>query len=168
MKIRLTALLAIGLAAGCGQTSAPDTASQAAQPQAPVAESCVQTAFYSPIPGDLQVQFPFHLRSDRIFTNKKGTLRRRVVLETLGGTASEAFDSASQSLVAAGYKAKGKLKGAPEKKQAQYFVRKGQPTIALVSNVDVGKKPANPQSTGLVYFEWTVPGAKTTSALAAP
>jgi len=168
MKTRLTALLAIGLAAGCGQISAPDAASQAAQPQEPVAEACAQAGFYSPLPGDLQVQFPFHLRSDRIFTNKKGTLRRRVVLETLEGTAPKAFDSASQSLVAAGYKAKGKLKGAPEKKQAQSFVRKGQPTIALVSNVDVGKKPANPQSTGVVYFEWTVPGAEAASAPAAP
>lgn len=168
MKTRLTALLAIGLAAGCGQTTAPDAASQAAQLQAPVAEACAQTGFYSPFPGDLQVQFPFHVRSDRIFTNSKGALRRRVVLETLGGTAPEAFDSASQSLVAGGYRAKGKLKGTPEKRQAQSFVLKGQPTIALVSNVDVGKKPANPQSTGLVSFEWTVPSTRTASAPVAP
>ena len=169
MNARFVTLIAIGLAAGCGQTAAPDSVPQAVQEQAQasVAESCAQTGFYSPIPGDLQVQFPFHLRSDRIFTNKKGTLRRRVVLETLRGTAPEAFDSASQSLVAAGYKAKGKLKGVPEKKQAQSFVRKGQPAIALVSNVDVGRKPANPQSTGLVYFEWTVPVAETANAPAA-
>lgn len=159
MKTRLTVLLAIGLAAGCGQTSAPEAASQVAQPPAPIAEPCPQVGFYSPLPGDLRMQFPFQLRSDRIFTNKKGVERRRVTLETLSGTAPEAFDSAGQSLVAAGYRKKGKLKGAPEKKQAQYFVRKGHPTIALVSNVDVGKKPANPQSTGLVYFEWTMPAA---------
>lgn len=161
MKIRLTVLLAIALAAGCGQTGTPDAVSQTAEPQAPVAEPCTQVGFYSPLPGDLQMQFPFQLRSDRIFTNKKGAVRRRVTLETLSGTAPEAFDSASQSLIAAGYKSKGKLKGAPDKKQAQYFVRKGYPTIALVSNVDVGKKPANPQSTGLVYFEWTMPAADT-------
>lgn len=160
MKTRLTALLAIGLVAGCGQTSAPDAASQAAQPQAPVAESCTQAGFYSPLPGDVQLQFPFQLRSDRIFTNKKGTVRRRVTLETLSGTAPEAFGSASQSLIAAGYKAKGKLKGAAENKQSQTFVRKGQPSIALVSNVDVGSKPANPDATGLVYFEWTLRAAK--------
>ena len=168
MKTRLTALLAIGLAAGCGQTSAPEATSQAVQPQAPVAESCTPAGFYSPLPGDMQMQFPFQLRSDRIFTNKKGAVRRRVTLETLDGTAPEAFDSASQALTAAGYKAKGKLKGAPEKKQAQYFVRKGQPSIALVSNADVGKNPANPQSTGLVYFEWTVPAVKTANAPEAP
>ena len=167
MKIRFIAILAIGLAAGCGQTAAPDTASQAVQPQAPVAESCAKTGFYSPIPGDLQVQFPFHLRSDRIFANKKGTLRRRVTLETLSGTAPEAFVSASQSLVAAGYMAKGKLKGAAENKQSQAFVQKGKPSIVLGSNVDMGKKPANPQSTGVVYFEWTLPGAKVASAPAA-
>lgn len=160
MKTRLTALFVVCLAAGCGQTSAPEAVSQETQPQVQTEQPCTQTSFYSPLPGDLQVQFPFHLRSDRIFTNKKGALRRRVTLETLNGTAAEAFEGASQSLVAAGYKAKGKLKGSPEKKQAQSFVRKGQPTIALVSNVDVGSKPANPDATGLVYFEWTVRSAK--------
>lgn len=164
MKTRLTALFVACLAAGCGQTTAPEAVSQETQPQVQAEQPCTQASFYSPLPGDLQVQFPFHLRSDRIFTTKKGNVRRRVTLETLSGTAPEAFNSASQSLIAAGYKAKGKLKGAPEKKQAQYFARKGQPTIALVSNVDVGKKPANPQSTGLVYFEWTVPAVEPAKA----
>ncbi|KIQ97625.1 hypothetical protein TI01_0900 [Lysobacter sp. A03] len=106
------------------------------------------------------MQFPFHLRSDRIFTTKKGNVRRRVTLETLNDNAPEAFVSASQSLVAAGYKVKGKAKGEVEKKYAQTFVRKGQPSITLVSNMDVGSKPANPAATGLVYFEWGLPGAK--------
>ncbi|MGN7726625.1 hypothetical protein ACTJIL_12535 [Luteimonas sp. 22616] len=167
MKTRLTALLAVCLVAGCGQNAAPEAVSQDAQPQVQAEQPCTQTSFYSPLPSELQVQFPFHLRSDRIFTNKKGTVRRRVTLETLNGTAQEAFESASQSLVAAGYKAKGKLKGSPDKKQAQSFARKGQPSIALVSSVDVGSKPANPDAIGLVYFEWTPQGAKASAPVVA-
>ncbi len=161
MKTRLTALFVVCLATGCGQTTAPEAVSQETQPQVQAEQPCTQTSFYSPLPGNLQVQFPFHLRSDRIFTTKRGNVRRRVTLETLNGTAPEAFDSASQSLIGAGYKVKGKAKGEAEKKYAQTFVRKGQPSIALVSNVDVGSKPANPDATGLVYFEWGLQDAKT-------
>ena len=158
MKTRILALMLVVLAAGCGQNATPEVTPQASQSATQKAQICAH--FYSPLPGDLHVEFPFHLRSDRIFTNKKDKLRRRVVLEMLGGASSEAFESASQSLVAAGYKAKGTPKGSAEKKLSQRFTKKGQPAVALVASADVGKKPANPDSTGLVYFEWTPRGAK--------
>lgn len=160
MKARFTFALIAGLAAACTQ-QAPETAPQMAAPS-PQAETqaCKQAGFYSPLPADVQLSFPFQLRSDRIFTNKKGKVRRRVTIEFLEGSAGDAFVSASQSLEAVGYKAKGKLKGESTTRQSQAFVMKGKPSITLVSNVNVGKKPANPEAVGLVSFEWTVPGKK--------
>lgn len=160
MKIRLFALpVAACLAAACTQQT-PDTALQAAsEPQASEAQACAKTGFYSPLPADIELAFPFHLRSDRIFT-KKGKLRRRVLIELLEGNAGDAFASASQSLAAAGYQPKGKPKGEPTGRQSQAFTKKGHPSIVLVSNVNVGTKPANPGAVGLMAFDWTPPGAK--------
>jgi hypothetical protein len=162
MKIRLLMLLAVGLAAACSQKP-QDAAPQASAPSQS-SEACTQSAAYSPLPGGIEVTFPFHLRSDRFFTNKKDKLRRRVTLELLEGDAGTAFDSASQSLVAAGYKAKGEPKGEPTTRRLQAFTKKGQPSILLASNFGVGDKPANPAAVGLVSFEWTPPGATKVAA----
>jgi hypothetical protein len=157
MKTKFLVLLAVGLAAACSQKS-HDVVPHASAPSQS-SEACTHGMTYSPLPGDIEVAFPFHLRSDRIFTNKKDKLRRRVTLELLEGSAGAAFDSASQSLVAAGYKVKGEPKGKATARQSQGFTKKGQPSIVLISNVDVGAKPANPAAIGLVAFEWTPPGA---------
>lgn len=160
MKSKLLLVLVAGLAAACTQQP-PSASRQAAVPPQPTgAQTCTQAGFYSPLPVDVQLAFPFQLRGDRIFTNKKGKVRRRVTIELLEGSAGDAFASASQSLVAAGYKAKGQPKGEPTTRQSQAFTMKGKPSIALVSNADVGTKPANPDAVGLVSFEWTVPGKK--------
>lgn len=157
VKIKFLVVLVTGLVMACSQHQ-PSPNSQAALQE----QACAQGGFYSPLPVNIQLASPFHLRSDRIATNKQGKVRRRVTLEMLQGTGGEAFADASRSLLAAGYEVKGQLKGEPTARQSQGFIKKGHPSIVLISNVDVGAKPANPDAKGLLAVEWTPPGVKPT------
>lgn len=164
MKTKVLMLLAAGMLVACTQQPQPVSPFEVADQAQPVeTQACPAEGFYSPLPVDIRLAFPFHLRSDRIFTNKKGKLRRRVTMELLEGQAGAAFESASQSLVAGGYKPKGVAKGDLTARSSQTFTQKGKPSIVLVSNVNVGAKPANPDALGLVSLEWTPPRAKQTA-----
>jgi hypothetical protein len=114
---------------------------------------------YSPWPGMVIVETPFHVRSDRIYTTKNGADRRRTTLELLEGEAAKVIGSIGDTLVSGGFSAM----NIPDKGdgiQRLAYRRNGYGRINLSAKSDVGDKPANPRATGLITFDWPLSGSE--------
>lgn len=114
---------------------------------------------YSPWPGMVIVESPFHVRSDRIYTTKNGADRRRTTLELLEGEAANVIGSIGDTLVSEGFSAM----NIPDKGdgiQRLAYRRNGYGRINLSAKSDAGDKPANPRATGVITFDWPLSGSE--------
>lgn len=127
--------------------------------EAPVADAgAAAVEGYRPLPGGVELGLEAHLRSDRIYENKKGATRRKVTYEVLKGSQQDAVASVEQALTAAGYAAQPRNDG----KNGAFTIaykKKKTPTLNVQFNPSVGDKPANPAAQHLVAVDWQLKAA---------
>ncbi len=151
-------ILVLGLAASlaaCGdkeQAAAP--AAEASTATAPV----IAAGGYRPLPGGVELGLDAHLRSDRIYENKKGATRRKVTYEVLRGSQQDAVAGVERSLTSAGYVAQPRKDGKDGAFTIAYKKKKS-PTLNVNFSSDVGEKPANPEALHLVVVDWQLKAA---------
>lgn len=160
MKSRLAVpLVVVALVACSGNESLPKVAGTAPEP----ATSCASGFWDSPLPEGISIDIAFHPKSDRIYA-KEGAVRRRVEVEFLEGDASQAFASAKNSMIAAGYRIEGTEHDYGRGKVSQAFMKDRMPRVWVTIYPSAGKEPFNPEAKGVLAFGWQVSPPKQTKA----
>lgn len=146
-------LLVLGLAAcSAGQQDATSPAAVADTSDTP----CPQGQAYAFMPDEaLEVSFPFHLRSDRIYL-KQTELRRGIELEYLQGEPAGVWAGLRESLGTAGYAPLGERSVDSKGVIRQNYSKDGRPNLFVAVIPDAGRKPANPDAKGVVRFSWPI------------
>lgn len=147
--------------AGCSQSAppatveAPGTITAASTADARAAQPCSEPTGYQPLPAKLALEVRYHLRADRIYTNKNDQGRRRVVLEFLDGDIDSTLASVEDAMTAAGFVARPR-KDQPNGNIVIPYVRKDYGNITVVANPSAGDNPSNPAAKGTVAFDFPV------------
>lgn len=150
MTRSILALFLAGSLVAC-DAQAPAATSPAPVAQAPAAataKACPPaSAFsYTPLPADIGLAVPVHLRQDRINAAPDGSLRRVVVFEYLEGDQRSTMDSLATSLASAGYAAGAERTRSDGRIEAKF--RKGKQQIVVSVASVVGNKPSHPSARG--------------------
>lgn len=160
MSRNLLLAAAVILVAGCNQPSLPPNQSNstAATPApattgAETLPPCNGLAGYQVLPADITLSFPYHLRADRIYVNKNGQERRRVVLEYLDGDADAILAAVDKSMIVAGFVPRPR-KEQPNGNIVIAYAQKAYGSIIVVANASAGDKPSNPAARGTVAFDY--------------
>jgi hypothetical protein len=154
MKSKLVLLFsAVLLVSACsGPEAAPPATSATSTPNVVVAVA--PTPFYSPRPDDtVHFDFPFQLASDRYYATDKGETRRRLVLEFLGGNATEVWGKIELAMGEAGYKLQNQGEAGTGKGT---FSKKGKRSIFVDTTGKRPADPAHPDAVGTVWISWSV------------
>lgn len=114
---------------------------------------------YLPLPAQMALEGKYHLRSDRIFVNKKGATRRRVIFEMMDADMDASVRRVERMMLAGEYVGTAHVKGKKDTLTIP-FRKANNPTIRVKFNPSVGKKPANPDAKHLVAIEWQVKAAE--------
>ncbi len=156
MKLPLFAIASLLFLGAC-QQELPTDASTARQNQtdSTIEQACPPTfTGYRFLPGTLEVPVSYHMRSDRIDTDKNGQPLRRVDLEFLEGDANTTLDAVEQELLAAGYKVS-PHKVQPNERIIARYTKKGESTVTVTVDPQAGEKPQNPGAKGVLTYKYS-------------
>lgn len=161
MKLRIFLVSAIVFSAACSGPKQPvaqdaSAVAQDASAKAELSQSCPETPpFYSPLPDtSLKFNFPFHLKSDRIYAAGNGEARRGIVLEFLDGDSEQTWSSLDASLIAAGYAPAAEIKVDQAGKKQRPYSKNGAPGLSIAVSSDPSTNPANPDAKGVIWISW--------------
>ena len=150
-------ILALGLLVGLVGCADKDPAVTVAQGGISAID-CTAAGGYKPLPGGLELGLDGHMRSDRIFKDKKGATRRRVTYEMLKGSRQDAIDTVEAVMENNGYAAESR-RDSENGDIALPYKKSKSPRLWVKFKEDVGKNPANPEAKYLVLVEWQVKAA---------
>lgn len=117
------------------------------------APPCTGQAGYQLFPAGIGLDVPYHVRADRIYLDKNGQGRRRVMLEFLGGGADTTLASIDKSLVAAGYMSRPR-KDQPNGNSITPYIKKGARNIIVILDPNPGAAPSNPAAKGVLSVDY--------------
>ena len=153
MRVFVLALLLAALAA-CADRSQEDRVATNPCVLKDSTDSGVSAVPWHPtLPGEIRFDVPAHLRSDTIFTTKKGAVRRRLTFELLNATSDEAPAVVAASLGQAGYVGGSAKTGAGGKVSIRYK-KAGAPSVYVVVFPKLASNPANPDAMSMVSLSW--------------
>ena len=157
MRFLMTATLLVLLASCTGQNQQSETGQARAEPNAPrpVAESPSLQPWHAVLPGDVTLETPAHLRTDRIYETANGAIRRRLTFELLEATPDMAEAAITSSLEDAGYAA-GEPAQASNDRYTVRYRKRGSPTITATFYPELASRTANPDSKSMVALLWQV------------
>lgn len=166
-------IVAIILATGCSSqqpAARPEATASTPDTKEPITprqdgQPCANADGYQLLPEQLVVPVAHHLRADRIYTNGKDQLRRRVVLEFLEGDVASALASVDSAMVAAGFNARPRREQ-PNGNTVIPYVRNGFGNITVVANPSIGDNPSHPAAKGILAFDF--PAAVQAQPIVAP
>ena len=155
-EILLATAVALALAACSRPQPAADIAPTATAETAAIAGAaplpCAEPG-YALLPKGITLEFPYHLRADRVYLDKQGNERRRVVLEFLDGDVESTLAAADASLVRSGFAARSR-RNQPNGNIVVPYARKGTPGITVFGSSTVGPNPSNPAAKGTIALDY--------------
>jgi hypothetical protein len=136
-------MLAVVLA-GCSRQAEP-----AGEPAEPAIETVQARQLKKPIAKGVNLDFTYHLRSDRLREVKPGKFQRRVLVEYVGMDQQQAADAVSAALSSAGFEATATRQ--LEDGRLRLDFKKGKKKIRVL--VRDGGKLRHADAAGLIRFD---------------
>jgi hypothetical protein len=157
MAAVLSALIGCNKSQPVNDTNTNATPETVASAEAPLAQPCAEQTGYQVLPAGVSLGLPYHLRADRLYTNKHDQARRRVVLELLEGNVDSTLKMVEESMIAAGFVARPR-RDQPNGNIIIPYAKSGYGSITVVVNPLPGDNPSNPATLGTVTFDYPAGG----------
>lgn len=107
------------------------------------------------LPEGVVLQFPYHLRGDRILSTEGRKDRRRIGMEYLGSDQEALFGSISKSLEDKGFTMRDRQTRENGNIRAKFGKAKFGTVIVVVTPAD-GEKHQHPDAVGRVMLDWPI------------
>jgi hypothetical protein len=149
--------------AGCNKSQPVSNANTNGTPEtvasveAPLAQPCAEQTGYQLLPAGVSLGLPYHLRADRLYTNKHDQARRRIVLEFLEGNVDSTLKTVEESMITAGFTARPR-RDQPNGNIIIPYAKRDYGSITVVVNPLPGDNPSNSAALGTVTFDYPADG----------
>lgn len=153
MAAVLSALVGCNKSQPVNDTNTNAAPEEVASMEAPSAQPCAEQTGYQFLPAGVSLGLPFHLRADRLYTNKHDQARRRVVLEFLEGNVDSTLKTVEESMIAAGFTARPR-RDQPNGNIIIPYAKRDYGSITVVVNPLAGDNPSNSAALGTVTFDY--------------
>ena len=142
--------------AACSDHQTPADAASAGRASAGTAGPGAATGFaYSPFPDGIGLAQRFQVRSDRVYPIKSGAERRRTTIEVLEGDPVGALREIGRQFQEHGF-APVAVADRKDGVTRLAFRKRDAGRVNMAATSELGERPSNPRSVGVVWVDWQV------------